>query len=441
MQNLQGKKLMILGGAFQHCKLVEAAKELGVTTYVTDYLPLEQAPAKQMADGYFMHNITDIDDIVETCKREGIDGVISTSLDACQLPYQQVCEALNFPCFGTAEQYRVLTDKTAFKAFCRRCGVDVIPEYSSEDFASAEVCAQRVEFPILIKPCDSRGSRGLSICRTYEEAVNGIAFARGESATGKIVIEKYMGQNNDFSMTIIVVNGKAYPFRTVDRILGKYEDGLDKLAVGAVMPSVYTDLYMKNVHDNVARLITDLGLVNAPVFMQGFVDGDTVRFYDPGLRYPGGEYERMFKAACGVDLFYPLIEYALTGRVSEDAIGLTEDAVWLEGKLAVQVLPTLRPGIIASVEGLEEIRKHPRVVSAFERYAVGDTIKATKNVNQRFAEIDVVCDTAQEMAKVVAWVYETLRVCDEDGKDMIVSRYDPGIFLTRKDKKEVVVCR
>ena len=84
MMDLSGKKLLIIGGAFQHCKLVEAAKSLGVITYVTDYLPIESAPAKQISDKYFMYNITDIDEIVQMCRKEKIDGVISTSLDACQ---------------------------------------------------------------------------------------------------------------------------------------------------------------------------------------------------------------------------------------------------------------------------------------------------------------------------------------------------------------------
>ena len=130
--NLNEKKILIIGGAFQHCKLVEAARELGVITYVTDYLPLEKAPAKQIADKYFMYNITEIDAIVAMCKAEGIDGVISTSLDICQKPYQQICERLNLPCFGTKEQFEILTDKKLFKKYCRKSGVDTIPEYSEE---------------------------------------------------------------------------------------------------------------------------------------------------------------------------------------------------------------------------------------------------------------------------------------------------------------------
>lgn len=437
MIDLKGKKLLVIGGAFQHCKLVEAAKDLGVTVYVTDYLPVEEAPAKQIADKYFMHNITEIDAIVDMCKKEEIDGVIATSLDACQLPYQKVCERLEVPCFGTAEQYRILTDKVEFKKYCLKNGVDVIPEYCLDDFKDQKTCDDYVQFPVFVKPCDSRGSRGQSICHTYHEVKDAIKFAKQESSNGKVIIEKYMGGYDDFSMTILVVNGKAYPFRTVDRILGSEEDGLDKLAVGAVMPSMFTNLYMDRVHPKVERLITDIGLINAPVFMQGFVDGDTVRFYDPGLRFPGGEYERMFKAACGKNVFYPLIEFALTGKVSKESCNMQEHDIYLDGKIAVQVLPTLRAGRITSIHGVEDIRNHPNVVSLFMRYSVGDEIVETHNVNQRFCEVDIVCDDEKEARTIVDWVYQTLRIEDSHGKDMIVSKFDTDQLVTNRGRREI----
>lgn len=424
MKDLRGKRILVIGGAFQHCKLVEAARELGVITYVTDYLPLEKAPAKQIADHYYMYNITDIDTIVEMCREQHIDGVISTSLDICQKPYQKICEQLGLPCFGTEEQFRILTDKTAFKEYCRKTGVDTIPEYKTDDFESAQICDVRVQFPVLIKPGESRGSRGQSVCWNYEEALQGIEFARTESANNQVVIEKYMGQMNDFSMTILVLNGKAYPFRTVDRFLGNREDQLDKLAVGSASPSVFTDIYMDHVHGKVDKLCRDIGLKNAPVFMQGFVDGETIRFYDPGLRLPGGEYERMFQAACGKNPLYPLIEFALTGQVSEDSAAITTEDVWLCGRTVGQVLPTLRPGIISKIKGLEEIKEHPNVVSVFARYTLGDEVKPTHNVNQRFCEVDIVCDSSSELAEIMDWVYHTLVVLDERGENMLISRMD-----------------
>ena len=433
MVDLKGKKLLVIGGAFQHCKLVEAAKELGVSVYVTDYLPVEKAPAKQIADKYFMYNITEIDEMVDMCKKEGVDGVISTSLDACQKPYQQVCERLGVPCFGTKEQFDILTDKNLFKACCRKSGVDTIPEYKESDFESEEICRERVQFPILVKPGESRGSRGQTICNSYCETLKAIEFAKEVSSNNEAVIEKYMGQANDFSMTILMINGKAYPIRTVDRILGKYEDKLDKLAVGSASPSVFTRLYMDNVHKRVEKLYQDIGLVNAPVFMQGFVDGDTVRFYDPGLRLPGGEYERMFYAATGKNPMYPLIEFALTGKVSADEYNFTYDDIWINGKTVGQVLPTLRAGKIGSVKGMDKIRSNPKIVCAFERFSVGDVIEETHNVNQRFAEIDIVCQSNDEMKDTVEWIYETLEILDEDGKDMVVSKCDSVVYEKRKE--------
>lgn len=432
MVDCTGKKLLVIGGAFQHCKVVEAAKEMGVTVYVTDYLDVKDAPAKQIADKWYMHNITDIDEIAAMCRQERIDGVIALCLDACQRPYQQICEKLGVPCFGDSEQFRLLTDKNAFKSCCREYGVDVIPEYKPEDFADEQTCARQVQFPILIKPCDSRGSRGQSICGTYQEAVEAIAFARSESASGQIVIEKYMGNKNDFSMSYIMIDGEAYLTRTGDRYLGAREDGLDKLAIAGISPSVYSDFYMEKVNSRVVNMLKGIGLKNGPVFMQGFVDGDTVRFYDPGLRFPGIEYERMYEAACGVNVIKPLIEYALTGTISP-AYKAIDPAARLCGKVANNLLVALRPGTIARVVGEEAVRSHPCVVSMFTKYGPGDTVGPHHNVNQRFCEIDIVCADLDEMKQTVEWIYQTLRVEDAQGENMITSRLDTGCFERRKE--------
>jgi len=126
-----------------------------------------------------------------------------------------------------------------------------------------------------------------------------------------------------------------------------------------------------------------------------------------------------------------LIEFALTGSVSPDSVELVPEDIWINGKTAAQVLPTLRAGTITRIEGLEEIRNHPEIVSVFPQYRLGDTITETHNVKQRFCEIDVVCDTDAQAAERIRWVYDTLKIFDENGQDMIVSRFDPDLFLER----------
>lgn len=93
--NNKHQKLLILAGAGPHCKVVEAAKELGVYTIVTDYLA--DSPAKRIADESWMLDITDVDAIVERCIQENVTGVLNFCIDPGQKPYQQICERLGLP--------------------------------------------------------------------------------------------------------------------------------------------------------------------------------------------------------------------------------------------------------------------------------------------------------------------------------------------------------
>ena len=109
--DLKGKKLLILCGNAIHCKVVEAAKEMNVYTIVTDSLPLEDAPAKQMADEALFLDVRDVDAIVDYCREHCVDGVLNFCNDLAQRPQHKICEALGLPCFGTEKQYHLLTDK------------------------------------------------------------------------------------------------------------------------------------------------------------------------------------------------------------------------------------------------------------------------------------------------------------------------------------------
>lgn len=425
--SLQGKKILILGGAFQHCKAVETAKELGVRTYVTDFLQPEDAPGKQIADHWYMYNITDYDDILALCKKEEIDGVMMLCLDATQKPYQQICEMGGYPCFGNREQYHILTDKKAFKEFCRQCGVDTIPEYAIECFEDRARCEKEVCFPVYVKPSNNRGSRGQYVCENYEQTVEAIRLAQKESSTGEVIIERYMREHDDFSMSYLMIDGEAFLIRTCDCFPGEKTEKLDKIHIASLAPSKYTDMYMEKVHDRVVEMIRKLGIQNGPVFMQGFVDGDTVRFYDPGLRLPGTEYERVFHKVYGINPVGALVEFALTGEISEEYKAMPRCAT-LNGNVSFSLYITIKPGTIGRIYGEEEIKAHPAVVSMFRKYSEGETIGELYNVNQRFCEIEILCSTMDELLDVADWVYRTLRVEDVNGQDMLNGKLDLSQF-------------
>lgn len=420
MQSLKGKKLLILAGAYVHCKVVEAAREMGVYTIVTDYL--ESSPAKDIADESWMLNITDVDGIVEKCKEEKVDGVLNFCIDPAQRPYVQICEKLGVHCYATPEQMHIMTDKPSFKEFCVKNGLDIIPSYTVEDIE-----ADRCEYPIFVKPTDSRGSRGQAICYDKESALSALAVAAKESSDGGVVVEKYMEGKQDFSMTYMVWNGVPYLTRTNDRYLGKVEDGLNKQCVGAVCPSRHSDFYVEKIHEKAVRFIDALGIKNGPIFMQGFIDGDKICFYDPGLRFPGGEYERLLNEVVGVNIMKAFVEFALTGKII-DIEGIEDNPYLLKGYHTIQLPICAHPGTIYRYEGVEEIKNDPRVIKFFKRYEEGETVPESGDVRQRVCEIALITKPGESVREAVEWVQKTLKVLDENNESMLVSLVDTKLL-------------
>lgn len=413
------KKLLILGGAYLHNKVVECAREMGIYTIVTDNVP--NAPAKLAADKYYDLNVSDVDGIVEMCRAEKVDAVLTVCLDFCQLYYQQICQRLGLPCYGTAEQFDILTNKKRFRAVCEEYGVDVIPAYTQEDI---ELNRAHVEYPVLVKPALSRGSKGQCVCNTRSEALAAIKFAAEISENGCVVIEKCMHGKEDFQVTYLICNGHVYVVRTADRYLGSVEEGMDRVAIALSSPSSNTGLYFDKVHNKVATMLKAMGIYNAPVFMQGFVDGDTIRFYDPGLRFPGGDYDRIFASEIGVNLMQMLIEMAFTGHAENAEQKLNDRIAYLNGGIIFTLHSTIRAGTIQSVTPASELLKIDGVHYVSFRHKAGETVPFTGTVNQRIAEINIFAPSAQRLNYTVEAVKDTLVVLDDTESDMIFSKFD-----------------
>jgi len=408
---MKGKKLLILGGASVHIKVVEAAKRMGLYTIVTDYLA--DSPAKQIADKHYMFNIYDVDEIVQMCREEGVDGVISTHLDPCQRPYQQICEKLGLPCFGDSQQVFRMTDKHAFKKMCIENGVDVIEEYTETD-----ILTDRVPYPIFIKPVDSRGSRGQSVCYDKDAALQAVEFAKQESANGDILIEKYMAGAEEVQITYFFINGEAYLVRTVDSYRGPERLQLEKVVICALSPSKHTDEYMLGAHKNVVAMLKKLGIRNGPAFMQGFYDQGKFRFFDPGLRFPGVDYEQIFRKVFGIDLVELAIEFAVTGQICLKRF--PENSMNLNNNRAAVLFPVITEGTIESISGVDLLIKDERVISYLHRHMEGDTLSWSADVNQRLSEIDILCQDDASLMQTIAWIWDTLDIRSTDGRQMLL---------------------
>ena len=414
---LEGKRLLVLGGASVHCKVVEAARELGVYTIVADYLI--DSPAKRIADETLLISILDVDEIINWCKKNPVDGIINYSNDPVQRAHQKICEELGLPSYGTKEQMELFADKLKFKEACIEYGIPVIPS-----FDESEVLSDDFDFhsnTLLIKPTDSRGSRGQMICNNKEEVIEGIQFAKEASFTGNIIIEKYMGGYEDIQFVYLVIDGNPVLVKVEDRYVGPNDEGMDRLCVVTVCPSRHDEYFRSEAaqwNQKIKELLIGVGIKNAPIFLQGFWDGENLLMYDPGIRFPGDEFDRAYTELTGVSLPHIMVEYALTGMFDKQLSKRLEEAK-LKGVISM-VLPCLKPGTITTISGLNNILRNPKIVSASIEHREGDVIEQCYSLGQRFAEFVLVTESYSEMKEVIEWIESNLKVLDEKGNNMVI---------------------
>lgn len=415
MSAFLNKKVLVLGGASVHCKLVNAAHNLGLHVTVADYL--DDSPAKRIADQALLINIKDIDALEKYCRANNIEAVLSTHLDPGQRPYQQLCERLQLPCYGTEEMFYKMTDKIAFKAMCRSFGVPVIDEYSEKD-----VLEDRCKYPLFVKPVDSRGSRGQAVCASKDETIRAIEIAKKESSNGKFIIERFLKDAKEVQITYFFVNGEAYLIRTVDSYKGD-EPGLEKVVSCAISPSVFTEEYLTTTHESVVKMFKALGMRNGPIFMQGFYDEGTFRFFDPGLRFPGVDYEEISKRIYNFDLLEKLWIFALTGKMPDD-FDVPYDMWRIKGNKAAVLFPVMRAGRIDRLDGIEIINSMKSVHAYSIRHNVGETVGWTYDVNQRYAEVDVCEDCKESLINTIKKIQLSFVPYDSNNKSLSFAEFD-----------------
>lgn len=428
------QKLLILGGAGIHSELVATAKRMGVETYVTDYLPIEKAPAKQLADHAWNIDIKDCDAIVEECRQVGINGVINAYIDPCQRPQMEICERLGLPGFGTREQLEIFTNKKKFLQFCVENGVDIIPQYREEEITPDH---PGIEYPLYVKPAESRGTRGQRVCWNYEAFCEAAEIARRESGNGEIVIEKFMSGAQDMQLTYFMIDGEPYLENATDKYNGTPEEGYQGSVICGIGPTVNNDILLQNVHPKICEMLKKTGLKNTPVFIQGFLDEDRFRVYDPGLRLPGYEYELIMREATGVDVYEALIIYALTGAFPDYLKNVTESRK-LNGRIGVSIWIFVRGGTISKINGIQALSKSKGILRVDQRYQEGDRIEDWRDIRNFIFEVAALCEDFSDVQEIIHHIYQTIQILDENGEDMKIVVFDADRMNTRPSSQSPV---
>ena len=413
-QDIRGKRLLVLGGMRISCEIIKKAQEMGVYTLVADYNKVEDSPGKQIADEAVDLSVTDVDAAVSFIKGNRIGGVFVGFNDMLLPYYAEICEKTGLPCYGTKEQFAVLTAKDQYKALCRRFGVPTIPEYS---------CGDDIQFPVLVKPVDSSGSRGISICHDKKELEEAVRIGTSASKVGKVLIERYMN-GREVTVFWTFQNGNYYLSALGNRHVKQNQgDDVIPLPVGYTFPSVFLPKYRAEVEDRCKRMFRHLGIKDGMMFMQCKVEDGTCYLYDLGFRPTGSLEYKLLKRICGYDPLEMMIRFALTGKMGEDSIA--EKAVPEFKKPAFNVSCLCAPGTIKEIIGVDQVKKMPEVEDVVVAHAQGETI--TEQMRGLLSQIAIrvlgVVPSKNALLSVMRRIEDSIDIIGVNGEKLLL----PGI--------------
>jgi biotin carboxylase len=386
------KTLLVVSGGIEAVPGILKAKEMGLHVVVSDYNP--EAPGFRYADDRIIASTYDVQETVAAAEKyhkniRPLDGVICVASDV-PLTVASVAEKLGLPGLSI-ETAKLAGDKLAMKDQLVREGIPVPwykPVMSIQELD--KVC--RVKgFPLIIKPVDSRGARGVLLLDRDIDLQWAFNTAQQNSPTARVMAEEFIS-GPQISTEAVMVNGIGYNLGFSDRnyeYLERFRPHI--IENGGTQPSILSESMQKDIADLAIKAGKALGVVN------GIVKGDMV--YGPdgpmvieiATRLSGGYFSTdQIPLHTGVDMLKAAIKLAL-------GEGIKPQELEKKGNRAVAIRYLFpAPGRVVSISGLETARKQEGIVRAEIVVKIGDIITTPCNSNDTAGYVIAVADRHED---------------------------------------------
>lgn len=374
------KTLLLLGAGLEQTLALAEAKALGYRVIAVDGNP--HAPGLAQADVGVTANIKDADRMIDIGRTHKVDGVFCHAVEIPGVT-ARVAQALGTP--GLAPQ---VADGATNKALriqqFKAAGVPCADFRIAESRADLLRAAQELGFPLVIKPIDNAGSRGVRIVAHEADLNAAYDEACSFSQTPCVLLEEVL-TGPEISTEAVVYQGKIYPFAFADRNYERnpqhfpyfVEDGIN---YPSRLPRDVQDAVTRTAQAAIEALGIDFGAAKGDLI----VHQGQVKVIEMASRTSGGWFGAgSIPIATGGNMLRPLLQMAVG-----DAPDLTALRARFQKPCAQRYWIPQSAGTVRQVSGLDAAAKAPGV-AMFTPFppAVGTRIAKAANNAQRFAQV------------------------------------------------------
>ena len=278
---------MVLGGGEESSHYL---KQLNQEFFIVLVDKNQECAGKEQANYFFACSIYDPEKILAKLNKHDfqkkIDAVMCLGSDAT-ISVATICEHLNLESVPL-EAAKISSNKIKLKKLFNEIGINTPNFTSIKKSEDLLIFIKRNKLPIIIKPDDSRGSRGVNIIWKQQGLKSLYLYARNYSSTGTIIAEEFI-DGRQISTESVIYRGRSYTIGFSDRnyeFISKSRSQV--IENGGDLPTSLTDEYKNKINLEVERIATSLGVKNGIIKGDIIVKDSKIYFVEIALRLSGG---------------------------------------------------------------------------------------------------------------------------------------------------------
>lgn len=399
---MEQKRLMLLGGLRYLLPVIEEAHKMGIYVITADYLP--DNIAHKYSDEYCNVSIIDKEAVLAKAKELKIDGILSHAVDPGVVTAAYVAEQMGLPFQCSYDAACLLQDKSRFRAFLAENGFNCPAAKGYTELDEAVKDAGLFKWPVIVKPVDSAGSKGVTKVTSPDGLPEAVQIALSSSLSGTFIIEEFLEvQGYQSSADIFTQDGRlvysAYSDQLFDpQAANPYTPAIE------IWPATMPQNYQDELTDELQRLFTLLGVKSGIYNVESRVASDGKAYImEVSPRGGGNRIAELQDMATGQSLIKNEILKAL--GMPMDKITMPEyDGVWCN-----YILHSLVPGTLVSID-IDDSFKSDYVRSVGFIKSPGDKIEVFMGANQSLGTIFLRFETREKLDEALMNIDKWLNI-------------------------------
>lgn len=404
------KKAIVLGGTHDHVRLIQILRERGFFVVLVDYL--SKPIASSYVDDHIQESALDIKAVLDLAKKLKPELVITACIDQALPTMAYVCEELNLPCYVDFQTALRLTNKVYMKEVFLKNSVLTSKFVVFDQFRTNFDTGLR--FPLVVKPADANGSKGVLRVDRKEALEQSIQTAYSYTRSGYVVVEEFLDgielsvdvvvKNFEPSIIMVTKNIKMRENKNVFTILENSFPGTDNL-------SLETE---KNLSDIARKIACAYGLKNGPLLIQVIASQNNRNIYtiETSARLGGGSKHHLLKAVTGFDFleWFTNLFFSEIGDVS------------LQTKLKFASIKYVyaKPATIGEFVNFDHLVKFGIIQEYYYYKSVGTSVTNHISSSDRVAGFLVIGESRSEVNQKIEKAISEISVRDITGADIIL---------------------